>query len=340
MAKFAQYYSTYINDNLFANLEWAEREEIFREFLETEDGIRFSDKTIPEELPEKTDPAEPVKQKVKIYRHKIYHLVTQPKILVMRIANVKVIPIEKDFKPEQVEHYPSLFVIFDLRDGCRRVAIQKLSSSFSTTDMVAKILQKTLGDAMKKRCNIGITFKAQRYTTDFIKLWKEHEMRTSEIHFRVCEERPADPKHHQQTERIANVPDMEAGVVSFIYQLVEASKKSGYNTAFDVEAANGGVLHVDETSDYMMNMIKYCAFNESPIELKTSDGRSFTCYVDSDFESDDKIVTQEFDASYLEALFDAEMDGEARQKTEEKVVEFVNSQKLVVNDEEKEVKTA
>ena len=147
MSKFAQYFVTYRNDNLFAHLEWDKREDLLADYLADEDSIQFSDK--PQNEAETTDGNNDEPQKrIKIYRHKIYHLAENNRIIVMRIANVKIIPIEKDFKPESVEHYPSVFVIFDMREGCRRVAIQKLSSSFSSTDQVAKILQKALGDQM------------------------------------------------------------------------------------------------------------------------------------------------------------------------------------------------
>ena len=116
MSKFAQYFMTYRDDNLFAHLEWDKREDLLAEFLANEDGIQFADK--PQNENEATDgnDDEP-KKRIKIYRHKIYHLAENERIVVMRIANVKIIPIEKDFKPESVEHYPSVFVIFDTTVG-------------------------------------------------------------------------------------------------------------------------------------------------------------------------------------------------------------------------------
>lgn len=48
MAKFAQYYLTYLKDNLFAHLEWIERQKKFGEFFVDDSCIKFSDKYIPE----------------------------------------------------------------------------------------------------------------------------------------------------------------------------------------------------------------------------------------------------------------------------------------------------
>lgn len=350
MAKFAQYYTTYLKDNLFAELEWENREELLSEFLETEDCIRFSDKTLSEVVStgsptavaeETARDSDEKKPKIKIYRHKVYHLVTQPKIVVMRIANVKVIPIEKDFKPDSVEHFPSVFVIFDLRDGCRRVAIQKLSTSFSTTDMVAKILQKSLGEAMMKKCHIGLQLNAQRYPMDFYKLWRAQQHHTSRIKFyisRNADDRCKEMAGKQQTIGQAMEDD---SIVGHIYELEEVCRKSGYRSAIEVEPEQkGAVMYVDETSEYIRNLVTYSASIGATIELVTSDGASFECYIDSDFESDDKIVAREFESNYLEALFDADLDGEARKQSEEKVVEFVNSMKRVVDEDEKEVQSA
>ena len=119
MSKFAQYYVTYRDDNLFAHLEWEKREDLLAGFLADEDGIQFADKPANEAEATDGNNDEP-KKRIKIYRHKLYHLAVNERIIVMRIANVKIIPIEKDFKPESVEHYPSVFVIFDTRPGCRR----------------------------------------------------------------------------------------------------------------------------------------------------------------------------------------------------------------------------
>jgi len=355
MAKFAQYYSTYTKDNLFADLEWKNREDLLSEFLETEDCIRFSDKTLSNDATEETatdsndngSTSSPTvgsnksPKKVKIYRHKVYHLVTQPKIVVMRIANVKVIPIEKDFKPDSVEHFPSLFVIFDLRDGCRRVAIQKLSTSFSTTDMVAKILQKSLGDAMMKKCHIGLQLMAQRYPMDFYKLWRAQQHHTARIKFYIS--RHAVENCQKMADKCITY-DRQASddsIVGHIYELEEVSRKSGYKSAIEIEAEEkGAVLYVDESSEYIRNLVTYSASTGTTIELITSDGASFECYIDSDFESDDKIVAREFESNYLEALFDADLDGEARKQSEEKVIEFVNSMKRVVDEDEKEVESA
>ena len=339
MSKFAQYYLTYRDDNLFAHLEWDKREDLLAGYLADEDSIRFADKAQNESEATDGNTDEP-KKRVKIYHHKLYHLALNNRIIVMRIANVKIIPIEKDFKPESVEHYPSVFVIFDMREGCRRVAIQKLSTSFSNTDQVAKILQKALGDQMMTHHQIGLEMRAQRYPMDFYRLWRAQEHHTARLKFSLDPEAfenvtGSDAPKDNSVQRPDN---LEQGVVSYIYELEASSRQSGYRTALEVEPRKkGAIMMVDETSEYIRNLATYSAATATPIELITNDGGSFECYINTDMMSDDKIVCLEFDTAHLEALFDESQEEDSRKSAEMKVVEFVNSMKYVVDDKEKEV---
>lgn len=354
MAKFAQYYLTYLKDNLFAHLEWIERQKKFGEFFVDDSCIKFSDKYIPEgqerEESEEQEAAEGEKKKpkVKIYKHRIYHLKENKDIIVMRLANVKIIPIEKDFKPEQVEHYPSVFIVIDNRDGCRRVAIQKLSTSFSNTDTVAKILQKTLGDAMMSKWHIGLEFRAQRYTMDFYKLWRAQQHHTSRIKFNISPDEDSRARLEAQKKRqnltgepqdLTPLTETDESILGHIYSLEEESDKAGYGQVIELYNKKGPVMYVDESSAYIRNLARYSSSTATPIEIITTDGGSFECFVNTDMESDDKIVTQEFDASYLEALFDNQLEDETRKTYETKVVEFLFNMKLVVDDNEQQTET-
>ena len=346
MSKFAQYYVTYRDDNLFAHLEWEKREDLLAGFLANEDGIQFADKPANEAEATDGNNDEP-KKRIKIYRHKLYHLAVNERIIVMRIANVKIIPIEKDFKPESVEHYPSVFVIFDTRPGCRRVAIQKLSTSFSNTDQVAKILQKALGDQMMSRHQIGLEMRAQRYTMDFYRLWHAQEHHTARLKFHLDPEALADAmeaskvqgsKFKDEGPKVQGADAQEKGVIGYIYELEASSRQSGYRTALEVEPRNkGAIMMVDEDSPFIRNLATYSASTGTPIELITNDGCSFECYINTDMMSDDKIVCVDFDTAHLEALFDESQEEDSRKSAEMKVVEFLNGMKYVVDDKEKEV---
>lgn len=337
MAKFAQYYSYFIKD-LFGESEWNRRQQHFGALLEDEDSITFSEKPKSDEKQEK---------KIKIYKHKIYHIRENKDIIVMRLANVKLIPIEKDFKSEQIEHYPSVFIIIDNRENCRRVAIQKLSTSFSTTDQVAKILQSILGDAMKKQYNIGLELRAQRYTKDFYQMWKQHENSTTSIKFCISpnEESNARMMAMQQRAMLSGIESADTfskgennTVMGYIEGIQQESNRYGYSSSIEVMAQQRGqVMKVDETSEYIRTLAKYCSATATPVVLCTNDGGSFECFIDTDLNSNDKIITKEFDASYLEALFDSQLEDSKRKNCETKVIELLYNMRFEVDNNEKEV---
>ena len=122
-------------------------------------------------------------------------------------------------------------------------------------------------------------------------------------------------------------------LVGHILEIERASYMSGYKSALELEPKEkGGVLYVDESSEYIRSLVEYSARTATPIELVTHDGASFECFIDSDLESDDKIVTVEMDKEHLERLFETGADG--KEAAEEKVLEFVNGIKYEVDDKE------
>ena len=322
MAKFAQYYLRFLNNNLFAETRWADRQQLLGELLASEESVSFTGS-----MPAKDKAADGAEEKKPVvYRHKVYHLTNVPDVTVMRIANVKEMLIEKDFHPETVEHNPSCFVIFDNRTGCRRVLIQKLASSFSSTDQVMKILQRALEKGLADNY-IGIEMAAQRYPMDFYKLWRAQEHHAARIRFGIGSRE--------------NVPIDEVkadnSLVGHILEIERASYRSGYKSALDLEPKeNGGVLYVDDSSEYIRSLVEYSAKTATPIELLTHDGASFECFIDSDLESEDKIVTAELDKEHLERLF--EVADKDKTAAEEKVLEFVNGMKYVVDDKEENIR--
>jgi len=331
MAKFAQYFLKFENNDLLSPLQWNQREEIFAGFLEKEESISFTNR--PSSDKKDREPEQP--DKMTIYRHRLYHLESQPKIVIMRLANVKLLPIEKDFTTECVEHFPSVFVIFDIRDRCRRVAIQKLQSSFSSTDQVAKILLKSLNRAMLNECNIGFKLLAQRYTMDFYKLWREKEQQTVRLRFSITPNEITRNRDERENMSQQKYPDADVGIIHHIMKLNEESERYGYKTSIELEPDNGPVMYADESSDYVRNLARISASTGTPIQLFTNDGGCFECFIDKDIESDDKIVTSCIeDTSCMESLFHNEISKEVRERMEEKVVEFVNGMKMVVDERE------
>lgn len=310
MAKFAQYYLKYKLDDMFACEKKAKRQELFGALFNTNDSIKF-------EIGDD--------ENKKIYKHEVYHLSVNKNIIIMRIANDKVKEVVQDFKKKEVKHEPPCFVIIDNRQGCRRVAIQKCKDSFCRTDNVRDILTKVLGDKMMAMHSIGIEMHPQYYPKDFYKAWRLHQHHTARLRFDITAgDVPED--------FIINDLDDDS-IVAFAIKVNEEAQRSKYRTVLELSPAENNVpLLVDESSNYIRNLVKFHAQTGSRIEIETNDGARFSCYIDDEEESS-SIVTNEVETDLLDVLFDDK--AEDKDKAEEALLAFVNGMKYIVDDDEK-----
>ena len=92
----------------------------------------------------------------------------------------------------------------------------------------------------------------------------------------------------------------------------------------------------------MRNLLTLAEAIDEPVELVTTDGGTFRCFIDNDEDNTDKIVCHEFNDSLLELLFKpkkkdgSKVEPEDRLKAEEEVLELMNSMKHEVDDAEEE----
>ncbi len=323
MAKFAQYYLEYLNDNLFAEKEWAERQKHFGAYFESNESIDFS-------LGED--------EEWKTYKHDLYHLSTNKDIIVMRIANVKTKDVIQDFKTVPVRHEPPCFVIIDNRDRCRRIAIQKNKESFSTTDSLKKIIQEVLNRRMTADHYMSLKLHPQFYPRDFYKAWRLRQYTTACIRFNISEGLLPDKFEGEELD--------DQSIMDFAIKLNEEESKNKYRSVLELNpASDAPFLAVDESSTFIRNLVKFHANTGASIEIVTNDGSRFTCYIDDDEESD-SIVTNEIETKYLDVLFlDAaeKENDEIRKKiidSEKELVEFINKMKVEANEENGREKVA
>jgi len=321
MAKFAQYIQLYKNTyepDLFVDdpeigckNEWPRRQEIFKGYLKDDNAITF--KPTDDKVDEKTGEI----KKGTTYPHRVWHSSLNDGIIVMRFANVKDMIIEQDFEEKHVEHNPSCYVIFDSRDNCRRVHIQKIRSSFSSTDQVARIIQEVFNkNLMNDRHEFEVEFRAQRYPRDFYKLYEVQKDNTSLIRFNVSDYIVRDGN---ETEYLLSIEEM--------------SRENDVKTTVELSSKREGeVLRVNVTGKYVKSLVHASAGSASTIELVTIDGARFECYLNSDLETDDKIVSVEVDIEMLDMLFCK--DEEVVKRAEAKLVDFLNLTKREVNEEE------
>lgn len=132
-------------------------------------------------------------------------------------------------------------------------------------------------------------------------------------------------------------------IMGSLLDILHAQKQAKYKGHYTVMPEQKKVaLYVDKNSVFMRNLLTFADAVDEPIELVTNDGGTFRCFIDKDEDNTDKIVSHEFNDNFLESLFKTnKIDGskiepEDRLKSEEEVVELMNSMKHEVDDEEEE----
>lgn len=309
MAKFSHYYLKYKLDDIFAQEHKAERQKLFGEMLEKDNSISF--------ILGKDE-------NKKHYKHMVKHLQLNHDIIVMRIANDSKKDVIQDFKKKSVRHEPPCYVIIDNREHCRRVAIQRNKDAWASTDSVAKVMATVLDEALRRSCYIGISMHPQYYPKDFYKAWRMHQHHTSRLWFGLTE---GEIPQSFRTE-----PQTDDTIIGFALEVNEELQRKKYRTELVLSSAqNNTPLFVDEDSVYIRNLVNFHALTGSPIVIETSDGARFTCFID-DEEDSANIITSEIDRNILDIFF-GEAEGDAA-TAESKVMEFVNSMKYEVDDNE------
>lgn len=309
MAKFSHYYLKYKLDDIFAQEHKAERQKLFGEMLEKDNSISF--------ILGKDE-------NKKHYKHMVKHLQLNHDIIVMRIANDSKKDVIQDFKKKSVRHEPPCYVIIDNREHCRRVAIQRNKDAWASTDSVAKVMATVLDEALRRSCYIGISMHPQYYPKDFYKAWRMHQHHTSRLWFGLTE---GEIPQSFRTE-----PQTDDTIIGFALEVNEEMQRKKYRTELVLSSAqNNTPLFVDEDSVYIRNLVNFHALTGSPIVIETSDGARFTCFID-DEEDSANIITSEIDRNILDIFF-GEAEGDAA-TAESKVMEFVNSMKYEVDDNE------
>ena len=100
----------------------------------------------------------------------------------LRIANNKKQKIEHEFIQKRIPDNPSCAVLIDNRKGVQTIAIQKLATSFTTPNILAKIMMETLNQYLvKKRLRINI---APRYDShEFWDVVNNHPYKIKMVNF-------------------------------------------------------------------------------------------------------------------------------------------------------------
>ena len=326
MAQFAHYYIRYKHD--FAPYDWEKRQQHLGALFEKDESIEFY-----------MGEAETRK----VYKHRVYKLNSAPGIIVMRFANDIDIPVERDFEPAMAKDEPSCFVIIDNRDHLRTVAIQKRRKAFSNTRQVAKILSCVIDQQLFKNHCFGFEILPDYYPADLFEVWKRQQAHAQSLRFGVPQMDKEEILRRVDELKSKNRDYFDDSLMGSLLDVLMAQKQAKYKGHYTVMPdEKKAALYVDKDSVYMRNMLTLAEAVDEPVELVTSDGGTFRCFIDSEEDNTDKIVSHEFNENFLEMLFKGrKKDGskielEDRLKAEEEVVGLMNSMKHEVNDEEEE----
>lgn len=148
MARFADYYIRYKYE--FAPHCWEDRQKHLAALFAEDDGVVFGEGEPSEEQQEQGIPY------AKVYNHRVYHLESNPDIIVMQFANSIDIPVEIHYEDSLAKNEPSCFVIIDNREGMRTVAIQNRRKAFSAPKRVADIMTEILNKILFGKYCYGV----------------------------------------------------------------------------------------------------------------------------------------------------------------------------------------
>lgn len=316
MAKFAQYYVRFNQEP--GCYDWNKRQEHFGQLLQN-DEIKFTDGK---------------GEGSKVYKHRIYHLDANPNIVVMRLANDKDVPIEKNFEATVAKDEPSCFIIIDNRQGLRTIAIECRKKAFNTTEQVSKILENNLTHAIFHEHCYSLSIIPDFYPEDLFEAWTSLQQHVNAIRFGTPEMSEEEFAEKLKLFKQKNKDYFDDSLMTSILQMAYEAKRANYKQLLTITPEEKKTaLYLDKTSLYMRNLISISAAADMPVELITADGASYKCYVDAESENAEKIIRSEFNTQLLEELFDnkkkdgEELTTEERDKIEEHIVEFMNEMK-------------
>lgn len=189
MTKLADFYIKYKHD--FAPYDWENRQSHLAALFTSDYGIIFGEGEPSEEQQEQGIPY------AKIFNHRVYHLESNPNIIVMQFANSIDIPVEIHYENSLAKNEPSCFVIIDNREGMRTVAIQNRRKAFSAPKRVADIMTGKLNEVLFGKYCYGVEILPRYYPEDLFLTWARLQNVTNNMLFS-----PPDMSEQEVMERL------------------------------------------------------------------------------------------------------------------------------------------
>jgi hypothetical protein len=208
---------------------------------------------------------------------------------------------------------------------------------------VAKILSVVIDQQLFKEHCYGFEILPDYYPVDLFKVWERQQAHTQSLRFGVPE-----MDRDEILRKVAELKQkgrdyFDDSIMGPILDVLRAQKMAKYKGHYTVMPEHKKTaLYIDKDSVFMRNLLTLAEAIDEPVELVTTDGATFRCFIDNDEDNTDKIVCHEFNDSLLELLFKpkkkdgSKVEPEDRLKAEEEVLELMNSMKHEVDDAEEE----
>lgn len=177
-------------------------------------------------------------------RELLFH---QDNIAIMRLANLKTVHLEKDFKTFQQQNEPSCLVVIDNRKDVQRIAIEHNRNSYSSTDTVRNIMQVQYRKALSKS-SLNIEIRHEYEQSEFWDYCKKYQGKIQMIRF-------------------VYKYDNLGGVHEQMKKLLGDTSKNASSTETRLEF-NGDPLTPEETDEIVSGMANDSAQSGNPISIK------------------------------------------------------------------------
>jgi len=197
----------------------------------------------------------PIFHRSKRLKYKIEYL--EEHFILLRIANKKIVAIEKEFHRNEFESEPSCLVAIYNDPEIQVMAVESDKTSFGNSKTVIKLLQKALSKELQK-ASLRISIQAQYEESAFWQLVRKYDSKIDKLQF---------------TFEHPNLPRVNKFLSDEIKKLSTGISSSRTTILFD--AGIGGILDVDESNEELNLLVKASSSGAGPIKIRPKGSKRF-----------------------------------------------------------------
>lgn len=174
----------------------------------------------------------------------------QKAVVVFRLANKRYLRVEENFHSNKIENYPSILVIVDNREDKQRILIEQRIDAFYDAGYVAKILQNSFRNGLKKN-RLSMTISKEYHPSEFWDIVSSSKKGIEMIRF-------AFPYPN-----LSRIRDRVKTLMSDIN-----SSTNSKNTRMELNSAPGEILAVSKENEVINDLVESSAGTGQDIVIK------------------------------------------------------------------------